>query len=213
MLAPLAVLLLLLASCGDDSGGDAIDTDGRPACDYVETGAEPAKEVSPPPPAATVDGDITATIKTSVGTLEATLDASATPCTVGNFVSLADQGYFDSTSCHRLTTFNLFVLQCGDPTASGTGGPGYTIPDELDGDEAYPAGTLAMAKTSAPDSGGSQFFVVYEDTQLPSEYTVFGTIDESSLEVVRKVAADGTVEGTADGEPKTPVEIESVTTS
>ncbi len=210
VLASVAVLPLLLASCGGDASDEAIDTNGTPACDYVEDGSEPAKDVSPPPAAATVDGDVQATIETSAGTLDATMDAAAAPCTVGNFVSLAEQGYFDATTCHRLTTEGIFVLQCGDPTASGMGGPGYTIPDEVDGEETYPAGTLAMAKTSAPDSGGSQFFVVYDDTQLPPEYTVFGTIDDTSLALVKKVAADGTAEGGPDGAPKTPVEIESV---
>ena len=210
VLASVAVLPLLLASCGGDSTENAIDTDGAPVCEYVEDGTEPAKDVSPPPSSVTVDGEITATIETSAGTLGATLDAEATPCTVGNFVSLAEQGYFDATTCHRLTTEGIFVLQCGDPTASGMGGPGYTIPDEVDGEETYPAGTLAMAKTSQPDSGGSQFFVVYDDTELPPEYTVFGTIDEASIEAVRAVAAEGTAEGGPDGAPKTPVEIESV---
>ncbi len=210
VLASVAVLPLLLASCGGDSSDEAVDTNGAPACDYVTDGSDPAKDVTPPPAAATVEGDVQATIATSVGTLNATMDAAAAPCTVGNFVSLAEQGYFDATKCHRLTTFNIFVLQCGDPTATGMGGPGYTIPDELSGDETYPAGSLAMAKTSAPDSGGSQFFVVYEDTQLPPDYTVFGIIDEASTEVVREVAAAGTTTGGPDGEPKTPVEIESV---
>lgn len=211
MLAATALLPLLLVSCGDDGTETADDPADGPACEYTEDGSEPSKEVTLPPSSATVEGEVSATIETSAGTLEATLDATDTPCTVGSFVSLAEQGYFDATTCHRLTTFNIFVLQCGDPTATGTGGPGYTIPDELAGDETYPAGTLAMAKTSAPDSGGSQFFVVYEDTQLPSEYTVFGTIDEASTEVVREVAAAGTTSGSPDGEPKTPVEIESVT--
>ncbi len=211
VLASVAVLPLLLASCGDDSPEEAVDTKGGPACEYNEDGSDAAKDVTLPPAAATVDGEVQAAIETSAGPLNATMDAAAAPCTVGSFVSLAEQGYFDATKCHRLTTFNIFVLQCGDPTATGTGGPGYTIPDELAGDETYPAGTLAMAKTSAPDSGGSQFFVVYEDTTLPPEYTVFGTIDEASTDVVRDVAAAGTETGGPDGAPKTPVEIESVT--
>lgn len=218
----LAALPLLLVACGDDTdtGQDpaqdtasetAESTADGPACTYAADGQDPAKEVTPPPSTATVEGEVTATIETSVGTLTATMDADQTPCTVGSFASLAEQGYFDATTCHRLTTLNIFVLQCGDPTASGTGGPGYTIPDELTGEETYPAGTLAMANTGQPDTGGSQFFVVYDATQLPAQYTVFGTIDEASTELVQEVAADGTVSGTADGAPKTPVEIESVT--
>ena len=211
MLAATAVLPLLLASCGGGGSDTAEDAADGPACDFVDDGAEPSKEVTLPPSTATVTGDVTATIETSVGTLEATLDGAGTPCTVTSFVSLAEQGYFDDTSCHRLTTFNIYVLQCGDPTAQGTGGPGYTIPDELTGEETYPAGTLAMANVGQPDTGGSQFFVVHEDTELPAEYTVFGTIDEASTELVREVAAGGTTQGTPDGAPKTPVDITSVT--
>ena len=150
---------------------------------------------------------------TTIGDMTFTLDADKAPCTVNSFVSLAQQNYFNGTHCHRLTTQGIFVLQCGDPTASGTGGPGYTIPDELDGSEAYPAGTLAMAKTSAPDSGGSQFFIVYEDTQLPPDYTVFGTVDEATVAAIAQVASQGTDDsnGPGDGAPKQDVEIETVT--
>ena len=104
------------------------------------------------------------------------------------------------------------MLQCGDPLASGMGGPGYTIPDEVDGSETYPAGTLAMAKTMAPDSGGSQFFMVYESTPLPPDYTVFGTLDAASTKVVKDIAARGTDTGKGDGGPKVPVTITDVTT-
>ncbi|HWM75783.1 MAG TPA: peptidylprolyl isomerase [Nocardioides sp.] len=207
-----AAVLLVLTGCSDDDGDTAEDQPNDPdaaECQYPEAG-EPAKEVQPPDNLAADAGDVSVTIETSAGQLDATLDGAAAPCTVNSFTSLAGQGYFDGTTCHRLTTEGILVLQCGDPTASGMGGPGYTIPDEVDGEETYPAGTLAMAKTSQPDSGGSQFFVVYDDTELPPEYTVFGTIDEASIEAVRAVAAEGTAEGGPDGAPKTPVEIESV---
>ena len=103
------------------------------------------------------------------------------------------------------------MLQCGDPTGTGTGGPGYSFADELAGDETYPAGTLAMAN-AGPDTNGSQFFIVYDDTPLPASYTVFGTIDDAGLEVVRTVAQAGSDEtfGQGDGAPVTPVTIESV---
>ena len=105
-------------------------------------------------------------------------------------MSLAEQGYFDDTTCHRLTTKGIFVLQCGDPTATGSGGPGYSFEDELDGSEKYPAGTIAMAN-AGPDTNGSQFFLVYEDTELPPSYTTFGTIDDAGLDVVEEVADAG----------------------
>ena len=150
------------------------------------------------------------TITTGVGELKTTLDAAKTPCTVNSFLSLAEQGYFDGTTCHRLTTDGIFVLQCGDPSAKGTGGPGYSFADELSGSEAYPAGTLAMAN-AGPNTNGSQFFIVYADTSLPPKYTVFGHLDEASTAIVADVAAAGTENGGPDGAPKTPVMIESVT--
>jgi peptidyl-prolyl cis-trans isomerase B (cyclophilin B) len=158
------------------------------------------------------DGQVPVTVATSAGELGVTLDADAAPCTVHNFVSLAEQGWYDDTTCHRLTTQGIYVLQCGDPTASGMGGPGYTIPDEVSGEETYPAGTVAMAKTAAPDSGGSQFFLVHDDTELPPEYTVFGQVDAAGLDVLRSIAKVGTATGAPDGPPKDDVRIESVTT-
>ena len=229
-LAALAALALLgaLSACGtDDSADTASDTpttadasesgDGgsfEPSaegeCAYPTDGNPAVEDVEAPPADPTVEGEVEVSITTSAGDIDATLDADRTPCTVGSFVSLLEQGYFDGTECHRLTTQGIFVLQCGDPTATGTGGPGYTIPDELTGDETYPAGTLAMAKTPYPDSGGSQFFMVYEDTPLPPEYTVFGSVDQAGVEVLREVAAEGTSSGAPDGPPATPVVLETV---
>jgi peptidyl-prolyl cis-trans isomerase B (cyclophilin B) len=128
---------------------------------------------------------------------------------VHSVLSLAEQGYFDDTSCHRLTTQGIFVLQCGDPTATGSGGPGYSFADELTGQETYPAGTIAMAN-AGPDTNGSQFFLVYEDTELAPSYTTFGTLDDAGLDVVREVADAGVQGGAADGPPATEVVIESV---
>ncbi len=226
----LPVLLLLataaLAGCGDDDEGDdsAADTaSDTPAaspaqevsCDYPADQFGAAKENEPPPGTPTVGGEVRATVKTTIADMTFTLFADKTPCTVNSFVSLAQQNYFNGTHCHRMTTEGIFVLQCGDPTASGTGGPGYTIPDELDGSEAYPAGTLAMAKTSAPNSGGSQFFIVYADTQLPPDYTVFGTVDDATVAAIAQVASKGTDDsnGPGDGAPKQDVEIETVSIS
>jgi peptidyl-prolyl cis-trans isomerase B (cyclophilin B) len=201
------VAAIALAGCGSDS-----DTATGPACDYPSAG-QAAKDVDPPPAHAAESGEVDLTMTTSAGDIGLTLDADAAPCTVNSFVSLTKQGYFDSTTCHRLTIAPsiIFVLQCGDPTGTGSGGPGYTIADEVTGHETYPAGTLAMAKTPDPDSGGSQFFIVYDDTQLDPDYTVFGKVDAAGLKVVRDVAAQGTVDGGPDGAPKTPVDIESIT--
>jgi peptidyl-prolyl cis-trans isomerase B (cyclophilin B) len=209
------VATVALAGCSgsDSDGGTASDTAPTTgtSCDYPADSTA-SKEVDPPPATTTLTGKVSVTIATSAGDLAAELDADKTPCTVNSFVSLAEQGYFDDTSCHRLTTSGIAVLQCGDPSGSGMGGPGYTFPDELSGDETYPAGTLAMAN-AGPDTNGSQFFVVYGDTPLPPSYTVFGQIDDDSVKVVQKVADAGTdnANGPGDGHPKTPVDITSVT--
>jgi peptidyl-prolyl cis-trans isomerase B (cyclophilin B) len=142
------------------------------------------------------------------------LNRAAAPCAVNSFVSLASQGFFDSTACHRLGDVpgNFQMLQCGDPTGTGAGSPGYRFAEELTGKETYPAGTLAMARTSQPSSQGSQFFLVYGDTTLKPDYTVFGTIDAAGLKELAALAAQGTdnSEGMGVGKSLAPAEITSV---
>jgi len=211
----LVLSALALAGCASSPASDTPDTmptaDAVPegACAYVEA-AGGVREVTPPPAEAEVTGDVAAVLQTSVGDIPMTLTADRTPCTVGSFVSLAQQGYYDDSPCHRLTTSGIFVLQCGDPSGTGRGGPGYRYADELDDSETYPAGTVAMAN-AGPDTNGSQFFLVYEDTPLPPSYTVFGQLDEAGLAVVREVAGAGAEGGAADGAPATAVTITGVT--
>ncbi|MGI8523868.1 MAG: peptidylprolyl isomerase [Nocardioides sp.] len=183
------------------------------ACTYSPDAQGAAKKVNPPPSKPTVKGKVDVTMKTTLGDLHATLDAGKTPCTVNSFVSLAKQGFYDNTPCHRLTTAGIFVLQCGDPTGQGTGGPGYTVPDELSGKETYGPGTLAMANTGQPNSGGSQFFIVYKNTPLPPSYAVFGKVDKAGVKTVAKAAKKGTDNafGQGDGHPKVKSVINSVT--
>src|SRR5262245_26519321 len=217
-LALFAVLLAVgpLAACsGDDTPDSATDPDAQTTgetteCAYPDSG-EAAKPVDKPPSEAPQEGRVPVTISTSIGDLDATLDTDAAPCTVNSFRSLAEQGYFDDTPCHRLTTAasGISVLQCGDPTASGMGGPGYSFADELTGKETYEAGTLAMAN-AGPDTNGSQFFIVYGPTPLPANYTVFGTVDDTGVKLVQEMAAKGTDTGAPDGAPKEPVTIQSV---
>ena len=124
---------------------------------------------------------------------------------------LAKSGYFDHSLCQRITTAGIFFLQCGDPTASGSGGPPFTYPDEnLPGDAPnnYPAGTIAMAN-SGPSTNGSQFFIVYKDTYLPPSYTIWGVVTQG-LDIVKRVAASGVLGGGNDGTPKMTIAIESV---
>lgn len=228
--APLAALVLLpvLAACGSGSSSStAVDsgsgTPSSPAsssaagttCSYPADTQSATRKVNPPPSTPDVSGTVPVTMKTSIGTFGATLNADKTPCTVNSFVSLAKQGFFDKTPCHRLTTAatGIFVLQCGDPSGTGTGGPGYTIPDELTGQETYGPGTLAMANTGQPDSGGSQFFIVYKNTPLPPQYTVFGQVSAAGLKAVQKAAQQGTdnAYGQGDGHPKVTITLEQVT--
>jgi peptidyl-prolyl cis-trans isomerase B (cyclophilin B) len=216
----LLALAVVTGCSGDDGDQTATDpnttaaesSDAGATCAYPQDGRPPAKDVQPPPAEPTVSGEVSVTIGTSVGDFDAVLDADATPCTVNSFVSLAEQGYFDETTCHRMTTEGIYVLQCGDPTGTGSGGPGYSFADELTGVETYGAGTLAMAN-AGPATNGSQFFIVYDDSQLPAAYTVFGTVGQATVDLVQDVAKKGTdnANSPGDGAPNQPVDIESVT--
>ena len=184
-------------------------------CVYT-AGGTAARQVSLPPAAPDTKATYTATITTNRGNIVISLLNGKAPCTVNSFVSLADQKFFNNTPCHRLTTAQagIYVLQCGDPTGAGSGGPGYQFYTENLKGATYPAGTLAMANSGSPDSNGSQFFLVYKDTPLPANYTPFGTIT-SGLSVLQAVANAGTdnSNGAGDGHPKESVQIESMTIS
>lgn len=158
-----ALAVAVLAGCATPApGGSAAPEPEARTCAYGEAPGA-VREVTAPPSEPTASGSVSVVLETSAGNIPITLDADRTPCTVGSFLSLAEQGYFDGSNCHRLTTSGIFVLQCGDPSATGMGSPGYRYADELDGSETYPAGTLAMANSGA-DTNGSQFFLVYEDS-------------------------------------------------
>ncbi|MEV8373696.1 peptidylprolyl isomerase [Kribbella sp. NPDC056861] len=183
-------------------------------CSYAKS-AEPASKKVDAPANGKVkaSGTSPVTLNTSVGELHFTLDSALAPCTVKSFLSLVGQKYFDGTSCHRLTVGDgLQVLQCGDPSGTGSGGPGYSFKDEVYPELKYGRGVLAMAN-SGPNTNGSQFFVVYGNAGLPPSYTAFGTVDKASLEAIDKVANAGVVPqgGPTDGKPATPVEIKTVT--
>jgi peptidyl-prolyl cis-trans isomerase B (cyclophilin B) len=153
----------------------------------------------------------TLTLTTNCGDIVIALDPKA-PATMASAAFLAKKGFYDGTECHRLTTAGIFVLQCGDPKGDGTGGPGYSLPDEnlpAAGTNNYPAGTVAMAN-AGPGTGGSQFFIVYDDTTLPGDYTIWGKVT-SGLDIVKEVASAGVSGGGSDGAPTQPVFIESAT--
>ncbi|WP_224273651.1 peptidylprolyl isomerase [Nocardioides lacusdianchii] len=227
---PAAVLaclsVLVLAGCGDSGDDTASDPAGgsesssettasgeTTTCEYPEDGREAAREVEAPDAEAQAEGTIAATITTNFGDIGLTLDAASAPCTVNSFVSLAEQGFYDDTPCPRIGDLEGFgILQCGDPTGTGAGGAGYSFADELSGDEAYPAGTLAMANTGQPDTNGAQFFLVFRDSQFPPRYTTFGTIDEAGLAVINEIAMEGNdgAHPAGGGAPSKAVTIESV---
>ncbi|RAV15649.1 peptidylprolyl isomerase [Mycolicibacterium sp. GF69] len=193
-------------------------------CQYPASAEKASKQVNPPRTGKvpTEPAEVSASMSTDQGNLGLVLDNAKAPCTVNSFASLAQQGYFDNTPCHRLTTAEqLKVLQCGDPTGEGTGGPGYSFANEYPTNQyqpddpklmepvTYPRGTLAMAN-AGPDTNGSQFFLVYQDSKLPPNYTVFGTIDETGLATLDKIAAGGVAGGGDDGAPATPVTVKSI---
>ena len=170
------------------SGGDK----GTAKCEYPASQDDQGapKDLGKPPSTAALKGTVDGTIKTSLGDLKVELDAGKAPCTVNSFAFLAEKKFYEKSKCHRLTSGGLSVLQCGDPTATGSGGPGYRYANENTDGAKYTRGTLAMAHSQMPDSNGSQFFIVYKDSELPPEYTVFGKIT-SGMEIVDKVADAG----------------------
>ncbi|NKQ52779.1 peptidylprolyl isomerase [Amycolatopsis sp. K13G38] len=192
-------------------------------CDYPASTTQQAGKAAKAPNGKNVPstGTVNVTLHSSVGDMPLTLDRALAPCTVNSFLNLINQNFYTDTSCHRLGTEGLQMLQCGDPTGSGMGGPGYTIPDENFPQLTYGRGILAMAKTSQPNSGGSQFFMVYGDAQLSPDYTVFGSISDAGLQVLDKVARDGVDPASAaqsqaqdgTGAPKTPVKFTGATIS
>ncbi len=208
----------------DPGTAPAEDTGAAPT---GEVAAPPADDTCPPIPVAELDptqydaapepvsGTWTVRLATTCGDVTLELDADAAPQGVGNLVFLAQEGWYDDTPCHRLTTQGIFVLQCGDPTGTGTGGPGYSFGpvENAPADDVYPAGTVAMARVGGDgESMGSQFFLVYEDSTIPSDgaggYTVLGRVTEG-LDIVRLVAEGGLA---ADGvAPARTIGIESVT--
>lgn len=159
---------------------------------------------------------VTATLVTSCGNITLSLDAAKAPQAVASFVQLAQQNYWNNGPCHRLTTSGIFVLQCGDPTGTGTGSPGYGFGVEnAPKNEVYPRGTLAMARTQDAKKGnGGQFFLVYKDSTIADPqkagYTIFGKIT-GGLDIVDKIAAAGVADGAGDGPPAAPISILRVT--
>ncbi|GIJ74236.1 peptidylprolyl isomerase [Virgisporangium ochraceum] len=236
--AGLALVLIVLGALwfgGVFEGDKDPAPQGSGQCAWNEnTGGQNVKDVGRPPnDDLPTTGIETMTITTNQGVIKAAIDVSKVPCTAASFSFLSGKGYFDNTPCHRLTTDGGgFVLQCGDPSGSGSGGPGYrfadenlptaTTPPSTDPSASasppaapalYKRGMIAMAN-SGEDTNGSQFFIVYKDSPaFEAKYTVLGNITEG-LEVVDKIAESGVAEGSekpGDGKPKVEVTIQKLT--
>jgi peptidyl-prolyl cis-trans isomerase B (cyclophilin B) len=184
------------------SAGPAAGSVHLAGCTTPAAGKPNGKQWKTEPALTVTSGTYTATLNTNCGPITLKLDATAAPHTVNSFAFLAAQHYFDHVTCHRLTTSGIYVLQCGDPTGTGSGSPGYTFKDEnltassIKGGT-YPAGTVAMANSGA-NTNGSQFFLVYKDSQLPASYTPFGTIS-GGMPTLQKIATAGAAAADANG--------------
>lgn len=202
------------------TGGSTTAPEGKPAPAPGECTEPPELPTSPMtfnevPDTSIAEGATwQATIATNCGDIVVELFGDKAPQTVSSFLYLAEQGYWEDSPCHRLVPQGIFVLQCGDPTGTGTGGPGYGFGIEnAPNDGQYPPGTLAMARTQDPNSNGGQFFIVYEQTQLPVEgggYSIFGRVVDG-MEIVDKVAASGLGGSLGPEAPKQPISILDVT--
>jgi peptidyl-prolyl cis-trans isomerase B (cyclophilin B) len=193
-------------------------------CQYPPSTGPASKPVRAPRSGkvSTDPAEINASIATNQGDIGLQLANAESPCTVNSFTSLAQQGFFDQTPCHRLTTAaTVGVLQCGDPKGDSTGGPGYQFADEYPTNQyppndpqaqqpvVYPRGTLAMAN-AGPGTNGSEFYLVYDDSELAPVYTVFGTIDDTGLTTIDNIVKGGVAGGGDDGTPAVAVTINTV---
>ncbi|MGY1733989.1 peptidylprolyl isomerase [Geodermatophilus sp. SYSU D01045] len=196
------------------------NADGTVTCTYApDTSGNPnlTDVGTPPDPASTpASGTVQLLMSTDQGDVPLTLDRAKAPCAAASFAFLASQQFFDGSTCHREVNQPTFgVLQCGDPTGTGSGGPTYKFAEEVTPETTYPRGTIAMANSGTPGSTGSQFFLCFVDTDLPPDYTAVGTVDEAGLAVLDTVAAagnDGSFEPSpGGGAPNLPVTITSMT--
>jgi cyclophilin family peptidyl-prolyl cis-trans isomerase len=208
------------SSASTGSAAATTNADGTISCTYSPDASKNPnlKDVgTPPTPEATpTKGTATLLMSTNQGDLTLTLDRTKAPCAAASFAYLASQKFFDNTPCHREVNQPTFgVLQCGDPTGTGSGGPSYKFAQEIPSGTTYPRGTIAMANTGSPESTSSQFFLCFVDTQLNPDYTPVGTVDQAGLAVLDKIAAagnNGSFEAQAGGgAPNLPVTITTMT--
>jgi peptidyl-prolyl cis-trans isomerase B (cyclophilin B) len=199
------------ASATEAATGSAEVTEPTTPCSYPAAGTA-AKDVSAPTNLEPLNtGTVESTIVLNGQDVPVSLNREAAPCGVNAFLSLASQGFYDNTECHRLTVSEqLNILQCGDPSGQGNGGPGYSFATEVAGDATYPVGTVALANAGA-DTNGSQFFIVYGNTTLSPAYTILGTVTGEGMREVDEIAAQGVQKGAQEGPPNATATIARVT--
>ena len=183
-------------------------------CKATKSAAQNPLRISPPN-SILKRGPRTITLQTNCGDIVIQTFFRQAPVTITVLSTLINGGFYNKTLCHRLTTEGIFVLQCGDPTAKGTGGPDFRYGDEnlpLAGYDNYPEGVVAMANSGQKNTNGSQFFLVYKDTTLGPNYTIWGRII-SGLEIVKYIAEGGEKDGDADGPPIRTIAIERAFTN
>jgi peptidyl-prolyl cis-trans isomerase B (cyclophilin B) len=208
-----------LAASGAPRSSSAAGSGSSVDCRFASTTETPSAEVKaaikdvglPPASARTVKAVMR--ITTNLGPIVVDLDGRRAPCAVASYFYLAGKHFFDNTKCHRLTTDGIWVLQCGDPSATGYGGPAYSYAEENLGG-VYLRGTVGIANTGQPGTSGSQFFINYKDnTPLDPLYTMLGTVS-SGMDVVDKVAAGGAnptdPNSPNDGAPKIEIDLQKV---
>jgi peptidyl-prolyl cis-trans isomerase B (cyclophilin B) len=189
----------------------------NPASPSASSSADPSENLVTAPDKSFAEDRIwSGSMKLNGDAIKFELDGKKAPQAVANFVTLAKRSFYTGVNCHRVTTEAMYVLQCGDPAGNGSGGPGYTFGpiENAPADNIYGEGLIAMARRGGDaNTQGSQFFIVYKDTQLGSDaaggYTVFGKVT-SGIEVVKQIAAAGTEDGSGDGKPKKAVTLSAV---
>ncbi len=200
------------STAASDSSTTAPTSSTAPStpCSYPASGTA-AKDVSPPSNLSPLNtGTVDATLVLNGKDVPMTLNRATAPCGVNAFLSLASQGFYNDTNCHRLTKSDqLNILQCGDPTGQGNGGPGYSFASETTGSETYPVGTVALAN-AGPSTTGSQFFIVYGTTTIDPSYTILGTVTGDGMSVIQDIASQGVQNNRQDGAPVAAATINSV---
>ncbi|WP_324613550.1 peptidylprolyl isomerase [Agromyces kandeliae] len=189
---------------------------GAPAAEPTPSPTPSAEATEVPSPDLAEDRTWVGALTLNDTSLSIELDGAAAPQAVASTVTLVDSGFYDGLTCHRLTTDGIFVLQCGDPNGDGSGGPGYSYGpvENAPADDVYPAGTIAMARQGGvAESQGSQFFIVYEDSTIPSDaaggYTVIGRVTDGLDALRADITDQGVADDAADGAPVRPVSITS----